>query len=127
MPKHFLELCVPFQIRKHYHWLKYLMFPSHLEFCTAYFSSLSLLMIDPILYFPSSLQPVRETREKQIQLWKELILDYCRSQKIFTIALEEDFPLFSNPVIESESCFLMLVLEYEVICGLYFISLPSKF
>ncbi|KAJ8494033.1 hypothetical protein OPV22_015754 [Ensete ventricosum] len=47
-----------------------------------------------------TLQPVRETREKQVQLWKELILDYCRSQKIFVISLEEDFPLFSNPVIE---------------------------
>lgn len=50
----------------------------------------------------SSLQPVRDTREKQVQLWKELILDYCRSQKIFVVGLEEDFPLFTNPVIESE-------------------------
>ncbi|ONM39647.1 Vacuolar protein sorting protein 25 [Zea mays] len=47
-----------------------------------------------------SLQPVRETREKQVQLWKDLILDYCRSQKIHTISLEEDFPLFSNAKIE---------------------------
>lgn len=47
-----------------------------------------------------TLQPVRDTREKQIQLWKELILDYCRAQKIFVIGLEEEFPLFRNPVIE---------------------------
>ncbi|XP_062160748.1 vacuolar protein sorting-associated protein 25-like isoform X1 [Alnus glutinosa] len=47
-----------------------------------------------------TLQPVRDTREKQVQLWKELILDYCRTQKIFVIGLQEDFPLFSNPVIE---------------------------
>ncbi|XP_039015781.1 vacuolar protein sorting-associated protein 25-like isoform X3 [Hibiscus syriacus] len=47
-----------------------------------------------------TLQPVRETREKQIQLWKELILDYCRTQKIFVIKLEEEFPLFSNSAIE---------------------------
>ncbi|KAF3447699.1 hypothetical protein FNV43_RR08402 [Rhamnella rubrinervis] len=47
-----------------------------------------------------SLQPVRDTREKQVQLWKELILDYCRTQKIFIVGLEEEFPLFSNPVIE---------------------------
>ncbi|XP_044460758.1 vacuolar protein sorting-associated protein 25 [Mangifera indica] len=47
-----------------------------------------------------TLQPVRDTREKQVQLWKELILDYCRTQKIFVIGLEEEFPLFSNPVIE---------------------------
>ncbi|PHU28750.1 Vacuolar protein sorting-associated protein 25 [Capsicum chinense] len=47
-----------------------------------------------------TLQPVRETREKQIQLWKELIIDFCRTQKIFVIGLEEDFPLFSNPASE---------------------------
>ncbi|KAL5861918.1 hypothetical protein ACOSQ3_003208 [Xanthoceras sorbifolium] len=39
-----------------------------------------------------TLQPVRETREKQVQLWKELILDYFRTQKIFVIGLEEEFP-----------------------------------
>ncbi|KAL5980370.1 Vacuolar protein-sorting-associated protein 25 [Asimina triloba] len=44
--------------------------------------------------------PVRDTREKQVQLWKELILDYCRSQRIFVIGVEEDFPLFANPYIE---------------------------
>lgn len=53
------------------------------------------------LSFAFSLQPVKETREKQVQVWKQLLLDYCRSQKIFVIGLEEDFPLFSNPVIES--------------------------
>lgn len=37
-----------------------------------------------------------------MQLWKELIIDYCRAQKIFVIGLEEDFPLFSNPAIESK-------------------------
>lgn len=47
-----------------------------------------------------TLQPVRETREKQVNLWKELIIEYCRSQKIFVIGMEEDFPLFKNPVIE---------------------------
>ncbi|KAJ6712147.1 VACUOLAR PROTEIN SORTING-ASSOCIATED PROTEIN VPS25 [Salix purpurea] len=47
-----------------------------------------------------TLQPVRDTREKQVQLWKEFILDYCRTQKIFVIELEEEFPLFSNHLIE---------------------------
>uniref|UniRef100_A0A2K2BX34 ESCRT-II complex subunit VPS25 n=1 Tax=Populus trichocarpa TaxID=3694 RepID=A0A2K2BX34_POPTR len=50
-----------------------------------------------------TLQPVRDTREKQVQLWKELILDYCRTQKIFVIGLEEEFPLFSNHLIESRA------------------------
>ncbi|XP_057723971.1 vacuolar protein sorting-associated protein 25-like isoform X1 [Arachis stenosperma] len=46
-----------------------------------------------------SLQPLRDTRKKQVQLWKDLILDYCRTQKVFVIGLEEEFSLFSNPVI----------------------------
>lgn len=50
-----------------------------------------------------TLQPVKETREKQVQLWKELIIDYCRTQKVFVIGLEEDFPLFSNSVVESRA------------------------
>ncbi|KAB1200110.1 Vacuolar protein sorting-associated protein 25 [Morella rubra] len=32
-----------------------------------------------------TLQPVRDTRDKQVQLWKDLILDYCRTQKLFVI------------------------------------------
>ncbi|KAK9115651.1 hypothetical protein Sjap_014598 [Stephania japonica] len=47
-----------------------------------------------------TLQPIRDTREKQVQLWKELIIDYCKTQKVFVIGPEEEFPLFSNPVIE---------------------------
>eukprot|EP00246_Nothoceros_aenigmaticus_P010992 TRINITY_DN2818_c0_g1_i1.p1 TRINITY_DN2818_c0_g1~~TRINITY_DN2818_c0_g1_i1.p1 ORF type:complete len:179 (+),score=29.79 TRINITY_DN2818_c0_g1_i1:211-747(+) len=47
-----------------------------------------------------TLQPVRDTREKQVQLWKELILQYCKQHKIFVINLEEEFPLFANPAIE---------------------------
>ncbi|KAK4742412.1 hypothetical protein SAY87_000413 [Trapa incisa] len=58
--------------------------------------------LPPFFNYPPyfTLQPVRDTREKQIQLWKELILDYCKTQKIFIIGLEEEFPLFANPVIE---------------------------
>ncbi|EPS73641.1 hypothetical protein M569_01114, partial [Genlisea aurea] len=47
-----------------------------------------------------TLQPTRDTRERQIQLWKELILEFCRTQKIFVVGLDEDFPLFRNPAIE---------------------------
>uniref|UniRef100_A0ACD6ACN2 Uncharacterized protein n=2 Tax=Avena sativa TaxID=4498 RepID=A0ACD6ACN2_AVESA len=58
--------------------------------------------LPPFFNYPPyfTLQPVRETREKQVQLWKDLILDYCRSQKMYIISLGEDFPLFSNPKIE---------------------------
>ncbi|KAG0459922.1 hypothetical protein HPP92_023050 [Vanilla planifolia] len=64
-----------------------------------------------------TLQPVRETREKQVQLWKELILDYCRSQRVFVIGLDEEFPLFSNPAIarslshESREVFLSALVS----------------
>jgi len=61
-----------------------------------------ILILILILAFAFSLQPVRDTREKQIQLWKELILDYCKTQKVFVIGLEEEFPLFTNTVIESK-------------------------
>jgi ESCRT-II complex subunit VPS25 len=58
--------------------------------------------LPPFFNYPPyfTLQPVKDTREKQIQLWKDLILDYCRSEKIFVIQLEDDFPLFANPAIE---------------------------
>ncbi|KAL2634350.1 hypothetical protein R1flu_005829 [Riccia fluitans] len=47
-----------------------------------------------------TLQPVKDTREKQIQLWKELILKYCKQYKVFVINLDEEFPLFGNSAIE---------------------------
>eukprot|EP00256_Glycine_max_P054219 XP_014621019.1 vacuolar protein sorting-associated protein 25 isoform X2 [Glycine max] len=58
--------------------------------------------LPPFFNYPPyfTLQPVRDTREKQIQLWKDLILDFCKTQKIFVIGLEEEFPLFTNHGIE---------------------------
>ncbi|GLJ14484.1 hypothetical protein SUGI_0234150 [Cryptomeria japonica] len=47
-----------------------------------------------------TLQPVKDTQEKQVQLWKELILNYCKHHKIFIINLEEEFSLFSNTAID---------------------------
>ncbi|CAM6119324.1 unnamed protein product [Calypogeia fissa] len=47
-----------------------------------------------------TLQPVRDTREKQIQLWKELIIKYCKTYKIFVVNLDEEFPLFVNSSID---------------------------
>ncbi|KAL3738664.1 hypothetical protein ACJRO7_020097 [Eucalyptus globulus] len=43
--------------------------------------------LPPFFNYPPyfTLQPVRDTREKQVQLWKELILDFCKTQKIFVI------------------------------------------
>ena len=66
------------------------------------FTLFFLLHLNIFLLEITRLQPVKDTREKQILLWKELILEFCRSQKIFVISLEEDFPLFLNSTIESK-------------------------
>eukprot|EP00899_Mesostigma_viride_P018966 jgi/Mesvir1/27070/Mv20763-RA.1 len=45
-----------------------------------------------------TLQPVQDTRERQVALWKSLILSYCRELRIFSIDVDT-FPLFSNGAI----------------------------
>eukprot|EP00898_Chlorokybus_atmophyticus_P005930 jgi/Chlat1/6338/Chrsp44S05905 len=53
-----------------------------------------------------TLQPVRETRDKQRALWKELILRYCRHARLFVLDIEDDeaatnaAPLFANNSID---------------------------
>lgn len=36
-----------------------------------------------------SIQPNLTTREKQLEAWSRLIIDYCQSQKIYSIDLDE--------------------------------------
>uniref|UniRef100_A0A061RHC1 ESCRT-II complex subunit VPS25 n=1 Tax=Tetraselmis sp. GSL018 TaxID=582737 RepID=A0A061RHC1_9CHLO len=45
-----------------------------------------------------TLQPVKDSREKQINLWHDLILSYCKHQKIYVISgnATDRFPLFTN-------------------------------
>jgi hypothetical protein len=38
---------------------------------------------------PRSLQPIKETRAKQSALWRDLILAYCKHEKVKQIVLEE--------------------------------------
>ncbi|KAM0859044.1 hypothetical protein ACQ4PT_047463 [Festuca glaucescens] len=47
-----------------------------------------------------TLQPVGDARQAQIRAWKQLILDYCRTKRIYIVPVEAEFPLFSNPPIE---------------------------
>uniref|UniRef100_A0ACD5YGI0 Uncharacterized protein n=1 Tax=Avena sativa TaxID=4498 RepID=A0ACD5YGI0_AVESA len=47
-----------------------------------------------------TLQPVGDARQAQIRAWKQLILDYCTSKRIYIVPVEDEFPLFSNPAIE---------------------------
>jgi ESCRT-II complex subunit VPS25 len=48
-----------------------------------------------------TLQPVVETRRKQLELWRALVLDYCRAQRLFIIpAGGAGFPPFANAAID---------------------------
>jgi hypothetical protein len=51
--------------------------------------------------FETSLQPIAETREKQLRLWKELILDYCAKSHIYQIN-PITFPYFKNESINRQ-------------------------
>ena len=56
----------------------------------------------PFFSYPPyfTLQPVKDTKDRQSKLWGELILSYCRHAKVFVVDVESDtFPLFSNPSI----------------------------
>lgn len=45
-----------------------------------------------------TLQPNPDTRAKQVQAWKTLILDYCKRSKLYLIDVREtaNIPLFNN-------------------------------
>lgn len=43
-----------------------------------------------------TLQPVKDTRERQAALWAALILAYCKHHKLFVLRLDEPLPLFAN-------------------------------
>lgn len=47
-----------------------------------------------------TLQPVAETRERQTALWKDYVLEYCRAKRVWTLAVEEDSPLFCNAALK---------------------------
>ena len=47
------------------------------------------------------LQPVAETREKQLRLWKELIMDYCAKSHIYQIN-PATFSYFRNEAIDRQ-------------------------
>lgn len=45
-----------------------------------------------------TLQPHPETRAKQVQAWKTLILEYCKKSKLYVVDVREanNIPLFNN-------------------------------
>uniref|UniRef100_A0A7S0NBG2 ESCRT-II complex subunit VPS25 n=1 Tax=Pyramimonas obovata TaxID=1411642 RepID=A0A7S0NBG2_9CHLO len=57
----------------------------------------------PVFYnYPPyfTLQPVTDTLAKQKQLWKDLILQYCKHFKIYLVNKDDDTPLFNNQSIQ---------------------------
>ena len=46
-----------------------------------------------------TLQPVTATREKQLKLWRELILEYCVHKNLHRL-IPSDFPFFRNAAID---------------------------
>ncbi|GJP39578.1 hypothetical protein CLOM_g23933 [Closterium sp. NIES-68] len=51
-----------------------------------------------------TLQPVRATRERQVRLWADLIVAYCRQHRMWVVSTD-DFPLFHNVAIERKLTF----------------------
>eukprot|EP00884_Botryococcus_braunii_P019777 jgi/Botrbrau1/6483/Bobra.0034s0056.1 len=49
-----------------------------------------------------TLQPITETREKQLELWRNLITQYCKHQKVFVLLSDatDECPLFVNKEID---------------------------
>lgn len=41
------------------------------------------------MVYTSSLQPNLSTREKQLEAWSRLVIDYCQYHKIFIVDLTE--------------------------------------
>lgn len=49
-----------------------------------------------------TLQPIAETRHKQLKLWRELILAYHEHHKLYSMGLPSSFPLFRNEAIDRQ-------------------------
>ena len=71
-------------------------------------------------YFPPffTIQPIESTREKQLNLWNELILNYYTHHKLPTLIVHE-CPLFQNASIERKlsSEDIQVIMEHFIQCG----------
>ncbi|GJQ09346.1 hypothetical protein GpartN1_g1137.t1 [Galdieria partita] len=65
---------------------------------------MSTFRYPPFHSYPPSftLQPVKTTKEKQLKLWCDLVLSYCKHYKIFKLSLTDsaNSPLFVNTSID---------------------------
>ncbi|CAI5507581.1 unnamed protein product, partial [Closterium sp. Naga37s-1] len=51
-----------------------------------------------------TLQPIKATRERQVRLWAELIVAWCRHHRTLLVPLDH-FPLFHHPAIQRKLTF----------------------
>ncbi|CAI5990522.1 unnamed protein product [Closterium sp. NIES-65] len=51
-----------------------------------------------------TLQPIKATRERQVRLWAELIVAWCRHHRTLLVSLDH-FPLFHHPAIQRKLTF----------------------
>lgn len=59
------------------------------------------MIIEKIKHFPPfyTKQPHRETKEKQIELWQQVILEHCRKNNTFLMKPDTSLPPFHNELI----------------------------
>jgi ESCRT-II complex subunit VPS25 len=66
-----------------------------------------------------TLQPIPETQQKQKELWRSLILSYCRHHRLFQInvddAAAQQTPPFANPAIKRTLIFSEIPQNFSVI------------
>ena len=98
------------------------------------FINLTTFISDLIFYVSSlmnSLQPVQETREKQLKLWRELILKHCAQFNVHHL-IPTSFPYFKNDSISRQlsSEAISAVIDYIIKTGAiqriysYMINMP---
>jgi len=66
---------------------------------------ISFVLMNPWLFLCMyRIQPNAETRKKQLDAWRSLVLDYCRTQKVCVIDVREGdcLPVFNNTAISSK-------------------------
>lgn len=65
------------------------------------------------------LQPVKETQQKQLLLWRDLLLRYCRHHRLHMLPVTDadDCPLFHNRAINREPVLCAAGHLLDICCG----------
>lgn len=84
------------------------------SFTTRVYVRFDMVLIIFIFFHARRIQPNAETRKKQLDAWRTLLLDYCRARKVWVIDVREGdgLPVFNNAAISSK-CLNMYCL-YEI-------------